>query len=220
MMKLSHILVPLLSLLFKDVVSFSLPSSSSTIVRGTTSTQHIYHQPVLNGINCHPCVPRIHHQSSCVSIPNMIPTTDWILSSSPSIVISEVETWRQYVPLGVCCVVILDIVLGSPLANLALAPMKRASETDNNDETNDNGSQSLFSKLKQSTDMESPPRSRERIDSKAVAQAALDKAMYSLELRNFLEDNKSDQQRLKETLEKLDNQMDLVDEELDKRRET
>ena len=46
-----------------------------------------------------------------------------------TLVISEsAEGWKQYVPLVVSCGVILDILLGSPLANLALAPMRRASE--------------------------------------------------------------------------------------------
>ncbi len=39
--------------------------------------------------------------------------------------ISATEGWRQYVPLVVSVGVILDILLGSPIANLALGPMVR-----------------------------------------------------------------------------------------------
>ena len=64
---------------------------------------------------------------------NMIPDTEvqqqlstTISTITSSLLLSEdgsVESWRQYVPLVVSVGVIVDILLGSPLANLALAPM-------------------------------------------------------------------------------------------------
>lgn len=46
--------------------------------------------------------------------------------SSTSTLVAATDEWRQYVPLIVISLVLVDIVLGSPLANLALAPMRRA----------------------------------------------------------------------------------------------
>ena len=138
--------------------------------------------------------------------------------SSPSLLICEVESWRQYVPLVVCSGVILDILLGSPLANLALAPMKRASGMEENGDDNDenSGPKGFLSKLKPMDESGTIPRRKERIDSEAVAQAALDKARNSLELREYLERNKTDEDRMAEMRKKIDSQISKVDDELDK----
>eukprot|EP00587_Corethron_hystrix_P012808 CAMPEP_0113314282 /NCGR_PEP_ID=MMETSP0010_2-20120614/10400_1 /TAXON_ID=216773 ORGANISM="Corethron hystrix, Strain 308" /NCGR_SAMPLE_ID=MMETSP0010_2 /ASSEMBLY_ACC=CAM_ASM_000155 /LENGTH=160 /DNA_ID=CAMNT_0000170527 /DNA_START=98 /DNA_END=580 /DNA_ORIENTATION=- /assembly_acc=CAM_ASM_000155 len=51
-------------------------------------------------------------------------------SLPPSIVLANAdgESWRQYVPLAVSCFVILDILLGNPVVNLILSPMRRAAD--------------------------------------------------------------------------------------------
>ncbi len=132
--------------------------------------------------------------------------------------------------------VILDILLGSPLANLALGPMKRASEkgarggvgdstTDSNQYESDDdkiGGRSLFSSFSEnnnnnnnlrgkSTDKDS--RRRERVDSEAIAQAALNKALNTLELKRFLEENKTDEQRYEEVRRKIDKQMEELEDD-------
>lgn len=132
---------------------------------------------------------------------------------------SETESWRQYVPLVVSVGVIIDILLGSPLANLALGPMKRASQKgatgDDSQEGSDNGggnSGSLFSSLGGNlSGNKRVDKSKERVDSEAIAQAALDKAMYTLELKRFLEENKTDEQRYEEVRKKIERQMDDLD---------
>ncbi len=128
------------------------------------------------------------------------------------------ESWRQYVPLVVSVAVIIDILLGSPLANLALGPMRRASEKgaagdSNSQEGGDNtesGGGSLFSSLG-GTSTNMVDKSKERVDSEAIAQAAIDKARNTLELKRFLEENKTDEQRYEEVRKKIERQMDELD---------
>lgn len=122
------------------------------------------------------------------------------------------EGWRQYVPLVVSCGVIVDILLGSPIANQMLAPMRRAS-TKSAEETNvENGGESISFRGVFGSDgrkiVKSPIKdSKERIDSVEVAEAALNRARNSLELRKFLEENKTDQDRYAEIRKKIDSQM-------------
>lgn len=110
------------------------------------------------------------------------------------------ESWRQYIPLGVSAIVIVDILLGSPLLNLIVAPMKRQAEGEDGNET-------MFQQPKVNP--------KERIDSEKVAQAAIDKARNSLELRAFLDEQKDP---IEEARKALDKQMADLDETLDKRK--
>jgi len=103
---------------------------------------------------------------------------------------------------------------------MALAPMKRASEqgamgdsaqgSDGDD--GDGGGASLFSASGGNTKVNSG-RGKERVDSAAIAQAALDKAYGTMELKRFLEENKTDEQRYEDVRKKLDQQMQELDEE-------
>jgi len=137
-------------------------------------------------------------------------TSSFLLSEDGS-----VESWRQYVPLVVSVGVIVDILLGSPLANLALAPMKRASEQGSggeSDDTDGGSGGSLFSSFGGGGGEDKAlSRSKERVDSEAIAQAALDKAMGTLELKRFLEENKSDEQKYEDVRKKIDRQMQELD---------
>jgi len=104
------------------------------------------------------------------------------------------------------------------LANLALGPMRRASEKgatgDNNSQEggdNTGGGGSLFSSLGGNTNNNIVDKSKERVDSEAIAQAAMDKARNTLELKRFLEENKTDEQRYEEVRKKIERQMDDLD---------
>lgn len=118
--------------------------------------------------------------------------------------------------------VIIDILLGSPLANLALGPMRRASEkgatgSGSDDGNNNSGGRSLFSAFGEGvSNIDARGKvvdsSKERVDSEAIAKAALDKAMGTLELRRFLEENKTDEQRYEEVRKKIDRQMNELDD--------
>lgn len=111
------------------------------------------------------------------------------------------ESWRQYIPLAVSALVIVDILLGSPLLNLVVAPMKRQAEGEGGNETN------MFQQPKVNP--------KERIDSEKVAQEAIDKARNSLELREFLDQQKDP---IEEARKALDKQMADLDETLDKKK--
>lgn len=80
------------------------------------------------------------------------------------------DSWRQYVPLVVIAGVLVDILLGSPLANSALKPL-RGDQPQADGETGDRANQDAVS------------RSKERVDSDRVAQDAINRAESALELR-------------------------------------
>jgi len=96
--------------------------------------------------------------------------------------------------------------------------MRRASEKGatgdqeggDNNTTDGGGGGSLFSSLGGNTN-KIVDRSKERVDSEAIAQAAIDKAMNTLELKRFLEENKTDEQRYEEVRKKIERQMDDLD---------
>ena len=152
------------------------------------------------------------------------PHTSTVTAVTSILLSEDVESWRQYVPLVVSVAVIIDILLGSPLANMALAPMKRASEKGATGDSDGDGSSSgggggggsLFSAFGGSSDGggedKATSRSKERVDSEAIAQAALDKAMGTLELKRFLEENKTDEQRYEDVRKKIDQQMMELDD--------
>ena len=126
--------------------------------------------------------------------------------------------WRQYVPLAVSVAVIFDILLGSPLANAALGPMKRASEKgasgNNSQGSNGDGGGSVGGSLFSNKDSGAGvdrSRGKERVDSDAIAKAALFKAINTLELKRFLEENKTDEQQYEEVRKKIDRQMSELD---------
>jgi len=126
-------------------------------------------------------------------------TTQHALESS-SLSVAEVESWRQYVPLIVSAGVIGDILLGSPLANAALKPLRG-----DQDEAMDTPEQ------------EFNEESKARVDTEALAQQAIDKANGTLELRKFLEEQKTDSDRYEEMKRKLDEEMRDLDEDLAER---
>ncbi|VEU34520.1 unnamed protein product [Pseudo-nitzschia multistriata] len=122
---------------------------------------------------------------------------------SSSVIISS-ESWRQYVPLVVSCGIIIDILLGSPLANMALKPMRPDNGADEEEKTKE----------------ENKPRSKARIDAELIAQQALDKANSTMELRNFLEERKTDYDRMEEMKRKLDSTMQELDEDMEARQKS
>jgi hypothetical protein len=54
-------------------------------------------------------------------------------------------------------------------------------------------------------------KSKERVDSEAIAKAAYEEAMNKLELRKFLEENKTNEQRYEDMRKKIDKQLDELD---------
>lgn len=132
-------------------------------------------------------------------------------SSFPTLVVAE-QTWRQYVSLVVITGVLIDILLGSPLANMVLKPMRNDANEEKNDGDDENGPAKMAAAMLQ--------KSKERVDSESVAQAALDKAQNALELRRFLEESKTDWDRMEDIKRKLDSEMQSLDADLQTRQES
>ncbi len=143
-----------------------------------------------------------YHQSmpSSTSL-TLVP--DIAASSESTFLIAETEEWRQYVLLFVSLGVLLDVLLGNPLANIALAPMRRAAmEKEEGSEGNAQEEDSSSSGRMSPKKFVANPR--ERVDSEAVGKAALEKARYSMELRKFLEENKTDEQKYEDMRREID----------------
>jgi hypothetical protein len=133
-----------------------------------------------------------------------------MMIDSSSVLLSAEETWRQYVPLIVSVGIIGDILLGNPLANLILAPMKRQTGIDDdekNDNDDDGGDSSDASKKRKGS-------SKARIDAEKVAREAIFKAQNTLELRKFLDDRKTDYDRMEDLKKELDSSMQDLDEDM------
>jgi len=115
-------------------------------------------------------------------------------SSSSSWIISvELNELRQYVPLVVILSVLVDIVLGSPLANSVLKPMRDAS--------------GLVEDALVDTSDAPMTKYKERVDSEAIAREAYDQAMGVKDLREYLEKNKTEKQKMEELRSKIDRQL-------------
>jgi hypothetical protein len=56
---------------------------------------------------------------------------------------------------------------------------------------------------------------KERVDTDAIAEATLQRARYSMELRKFLDENKTDEQRYEEMRKKSDQQATQLENNLD-----
>jgi hypothetical protein len=128
-------------------------------------------------------------------------------SSYSSLTLAAEESWRQYVPLVVAVAVIIDILLGSPLANMAMKPLRGDLEEGGEDDAAGGAGRRVN-------------RSRERIDTDQVAKAAIDRAQNALELRRFLDERKTDWDRMEDMKRKLDSDMQDLDEDLATREES
>jgi hypothetical protein len=118
-------------------------------------------------------------------------------SSSPS-------SWRQYVPLVVSGGVLTDIVLGSPVANKVMGGMRPPAEGDAVDSDGKASSKSNF-------DLIAQQKKQERIDTQAYARAALNKAENTLSLRKYLDENKSETEKMNDLKRIMDKQMEELD---------
>jgi len=126
---------------------------------------------------------------------------------------SESSSWRQYVPLAVSCAVIVDILLGSPFANAAIGLLNP--EANDNKDAADDDDNASSARTKQQQRLNN---SRERIDTQQFAQAAIDKARNTLELQQYLENAKTDYDRMEDMKRKMDEQAAQLDKKLEERR--
>ena len=112
------------------------------------------------------------------------------------------DSWRQYVPLVVSVAVIGDILLGSPAANSILALARPPPDTA------DDGTGPSSSAASAAT---SSSNSKERVDTQKMANEAIEKAQNALELRRFLDDTKSDWDKIQDKQREVERQQALFD---------
>lgn len=150
------------------------------------------------------------HASGPIVARRMLPPAVVDVSTNTMTLAEEVESWRQYVPLVVSILVITDILLGSPAANAVLS-IARPKEGDGND-NNDGARAPSLGSLLGGAPQKVVKDSKERVDTMAVAQAALDKAAATQDLRKFLDESKSDMEKMRDVQKKLDEQLAAFDQ--------
>lgn len=119
---------------------------------------------------------------------------------------ASAATWKQYLSLGVILIVVLDIVLGSPLLNMVTAPLKRKIllEEDSTSSTTTSNMGDYQSRLGTTTRWD---KGKERVDTEAIAKEALDKANSAIGLRDYLERNKTDKDRMEQLQREIDRKL-------------
>ena len=160
---------------------------------------HHHHHDNNNGI-----LPRHDDSTTVHSMMVADASFDMTTAASSSMLLST-ESWRQYVPLVVSLLVITDILLGSPAANAVLSVMRPKEEGDEQGGGNSPLDTLLGKPSAPSKDL------KERVDSMAVAQQALEKAAATKELRKFLDESKSDMEKMRDVQKKLDEQLAQFD---------
>jgi len=126
---------------------------------------------------------------------------------------------RQYVSLVVIGLVLVDILLGSPFANKVLS-FARPPEQDGFDRNSGDGDKDTRGggaavdgpTTTRRTSGGTANKSRERIDVDSFAKAAIEKAEGVAELREYLDAQKTDWDRMEELKREMDDQMDRLDE--------
>lgn len=135
------------------------------------------------------------------ALPSRKTTTQLAVMEESTSLLVATESWRQYVFPIVTAGVLIDIVLGSPVANSVLKPL-RGDAVDGSDQGKNQGSSSsMFGNNKSKFDQ---TKLKERIDSDQVAKAAVARAQNALELRRYLDNRKTDQDRMNEIKKQLD----------------
>jgi hypothetical protein len=119
---------------------------------------------------------------------------------------ASAATWKQYLSLGVILIVVLDIILGSPLLNMVTAPLKRKIllEEDSTSSTTTSNMGDYQSRLGTTTRWD---KGKERVDTEAIAKEALDKANSAIGLRDYLERNKTDKDRMEQLQREIDRKL-------------
>lgn len=124
-------------------------------------------------------------------------------SEAATVSASSGSSWRQYVPLVVSGGVLTDIVLGSPVANKVLGGMRPPAEGEGSGGGSKTNGKTKVDPVEQ--------KKIERIDTQAYARQALNKAESTLSLRKYLDDNKSESEKMNDLKRIMDKQMEELD---------
>ncbi|CAJ1946346.1 unnamed protein product [Cylindrotheca closterium] len=150
------------------------------------------------------------------TIPPKSATQLQVLEDASSLMVAT-ESWRQYVFPIVTAGVLIDIVLGSPVANNLLSAMRPDAEATS--EEGDEQRQHQFGVGSGSGRMDKT-KLKERVDSEKFAKDAIARAQNTLELRRYLDDRKTDFDRLEDMKKELDANMQDFDSGAEKMSKT
>lgn len=136
-----------------------------------------------------------------------------LMSPSSSIMLCQEDSWRQYVPVVVIGLVLIDVLLGSPFAKSLL---NKARPENMSDEVDGNNRPSALGSSRESTP--NPARGRAssysrkpRIDVDGYAKAALERAEGVAQLREYLDAQKTDWDRMEDMKRQMDQKMQELD---------
>jgi hypothetical protein len=136
-----------------------------------------------------------------------------LMSPSSSIMLCQEDSWRQYVSVVVIGLVLIDVLLGSPFAKSLL---NKARPENMSDEVDGNNRPSALGSSRESTP--NPARGRAssysrkpRIDVDGYAKAALERAEGVAQLREYLDAQKTDWDRMEDMKRQMDQKMQELD---------
>jgi hypothetical protein len=141
-----------------------------------------------------------------------------LMSPSSSVMLCQEDSWRQYVPVVVIGLVLIDVLLGSPFAKSLLnkaRPEGMSDESSLNNRPSAPGSsqQSSQDPLESSTNFARGGRGirKPRMDVDGYAKAALERAEGVAQLREYLEAQKTDWDRMEDMKRQMDQKMQELD---------
>jgi hypothetical protein len=133
-----------------------------------------------------------------------------------SLVSDGPSSWRQYVTVAVIGLVLIDILLGSPVANSVLNKARR--QDDGYAFPDQSAALDEEEESKEANRRRPLPASRipataakPRIDVDAYAKAALARAEGVTQLREYLESRKTDYDRMEDMKRRMDQKMEELD---------
>jgi hypothetical protein len=154
-------------------------------------------------INAFVVQPRNGHKNGPRSSSTSFTTTTTTTTTRRTKEVLRAEL-REYVPLIVAGAVIIDILAGSPFVNAVMSFARpKVEEEDATSTTTTTGGNN-------NNDIKD---AKERIDTKKVAAAAVERAQNVVAIRQMLEDNKTRDDRIKDLQRKVEQQQAEFDRE-------
>jgi hypothetical protein len=141
-----------------------------------------------------------------------------IMPPSSSVMLCQEDSWRQYVPVVVIGLVLIDVLLGSPFAKSLLNKARPESVSDERSLNNrpsapGSSQQSSQDPFESSTNLARGGRGirKPRMDVDGYAKAALERAEGVAQLREYLEAQKTDWDRMEDMKRQMDQKMQELD---------
>jgi hypothetical protein len=164
-----------------------------------------------------PIINDVSMSTSTAVVGTIATTTVENTEAIVSKLLTSFDNIRQYIPLIVSLLVIMDIVLGSPIANGIINQLRSTTTSDTDTEMNTTGNDTELSQRQQqpkSQQINRISKQIERIDSKQIAQDAIQRAQYTMELRNYLNQQRDPMIELQRTIQKQTTELEQNQKQL------